>query len=172
MSAPTAGVSLAAMRPGHAGAVLDIYAAGIATGTATFQAEVPTWGEFDAGHLPGHRFVAFDGDDVLGWVAVSPVSGRCVYAGVVEHSVYVAPAARGRGVGRALLARLLDSAHADGIWTVQAGVFPQNVASLALHEATGFRVVGTRERLGRMTHGPLSGQWLDVVLLEKRLSLT
>lgn len=170
MSATTAGVTLVPMRPEHAGAVLDVYAAGIATGTATFQADAPTWDEFDSGHLPDHRFVALGGDDdVLGWVAVSPVSGRCVYAGVVEHSVYVSPAARGRGVGRALLGRLLDSASAGGIWTVQSGVFPQNAASLALHEATGFRVVGTRERLGRMTHGPLAGQWLDVVLLEKRL---
>ncbi|MBU5421991.1 GNAT family N-acetyltransferase [Cellulomonas hominis] len=157
------------MRAAHADAVLDVYAAGIATGTATFQAEPPTWAEFDAGHRPGHRLVALDGDEVLGWVAASPVSGRCVYAGVVEHSLYVRPGARGRGVGRALLDGLLDSASAGGVWTVQAGVFPQNAASLALHAAAGFRVVGTRERLGRMTHGPLAGEWLDVVLLEKRL---
>jgi phosphinothricin acetyltransferase len=157
------------MRAAHADAVLDVYAAGIATGTATFQAEPPTWAEFDAGHLPGHRLVALDGDEVLGWVAASPVSGRCVYAGVVEHSLYVRPGARGRGVGRALLDGLLDSARAGGVWTVQAGVFPQNAVSLALHAAAGFRVVGTRERLGRMTHGPLAGEWLDVVLLEKRL---
>jgi len=157
------------MRTEHAASVLDVYAAGIATGTATFQAEPPTWAEFDAGHLPGHRLVALDGDEVLGWVAASPVSGRCVYAGVVEHSLYVRPGAHGRGVGRALLDGLLDSARAGGVWTVQAGVFPQNAASLALHAAAGFRVVGTRERLGRMTHGPLAGEWLDVVLLEKRL---
>lgn len=169
MSATTTGITLTPMRPEHVGAVLDIYAAGIATGTATFQSEVPTCDEFDSGHLPGHRFVALDSDAVLGWVAASPVSERCVYAGVVEHSVYVAPTARGRGVGRALLEQLLDSARAGGIWTVQSGVFPQNIASLALHEATGFRVVGTRERLGQMTHGPLAGRWLDVVLLEKRL---
>ncbi|MBD3777730.1 GNAT family N-acetyltransferase [Cellulomonas hominis] len=157
------------MHAEHAEAVLGIYASGIATGTATFQSEPPTWDEFDAGHLPEHRFVALDGDTVLGWVAVSPVSGRCVYAGVVEHSVYVAPEARGRGVGRALLDHLLESAGAAGIWTVQSGVFPQNVASLALHEAAGFRVVGTRERLGLMGHGPHADTWLDVVLLEKRL---
>lgn len=169
MSATRPGPALAPMRAAHADAVLDIYAAGIATGTATFQAEPPTWVEFDAGHLPGHRLVALDGDEVLGWVAASPVSGRCVYAGVVEHSLYVRPGARGRGVGRALLDGLLDSARAGGVWTVQAGVFPQNAASLALHAAAGFRVVGTRERLGRMTHGPLAGRWLDVVLLEKRL---
>ncbi|WP_087509123.1 GNAT family N-acetyltransferase [Cellulomonas iranensis] len=157
------------MRDEHAPGVLDAYAAGIATGVATFQAQPPTWQEFDTGHLADHRYVALDGDDVLGWVAVSPVSGRCVYAGVVEHSVYVAPAARGRGVGRLLLGRLLDSARDGGLWTVQAGVFPQNAASLALHAAAGFRVVGTRERLGLMTHGPHAGRWLDVVLLEKRL---
>ncbi|MBO3087869.1 GNAT family N-acetyltransferase [Cellulomonas dongxiuzhuiae] len=157
------------MRPAHAPAVLDVHAAGIATGLATFESQPPAWDEFDAGHLPEHRFVALDGGDVVGWVAVSPVSRRRVYAGVVEHSVYVAPAARGRGVGRVLLERLLASARVGGLWTVQGGVFPQNVASLALHAAAGFRVVGTRERLGLMTHGPLAGTWLDVVLLEKRL---
>jgi len=169
MTNASTGVTGAPMHGGHAAAVLDIYAAGIATGTATFQAQPPTWDDFDAGHLAEHRFVALDGDNVLGWVAVSPVSGRCVYAGVVEHPVYVAPEARGRGVGRDLLGHLLESARAGGIWTVQSGVFPQNLASLALHEAAGFRVVGTRERLGLMEHGPHAGTWLDVVLLEKRL---
>lgn len=169
MTTELAGLAVAPMRPEHADAVLGIYASGIATGTATFQFEPPTWEEFDAGHVCEHRFVALDGDTVLGWVAVSPVSGRCVYAGVVEHSVYVAPEARGRGVGRALLDHLLASAGTGGIWTVQSGVFPQNIASLALHEAAGFRVVGTRERLGLMGHGPHAGTWLDVVLLEKRL---
>ncbi|GIG21610.1 N-acetyltransferase [Cellulomonas chitinilytica] len=146
-----------------------IYAAGIATGHATFADDVPTWESFDAGKLPDHRFVALDeAGAVVGWVAVSPVSDRCVYAGVVEHSVYVDEAARGRGVGRLLLDALLASTDAAGVWTVQSGVFPENTASLALHEAVGFRVVGTRERLGRMTHGPLSGRWRDVVLLERR----
>ncbi|MCC2319643.1 GNAT family N-acetyltransferase [Cellulomonas xiejunii] len=165
----TSTLSVAPMRPAHASAVLDVLAAGIATGLATFEPQPPTWDEFDAGHLPEHRFVALDDGDVVGWVAVSPVSRRRVYAGVVEHSVYVAPAARGRGVGRALLERLLASARDGGIWTVQGGVFPQNAASLALHAAAGFRVVGTRERLGLMAHGPLAGTWLDVLLLEKRL---
>lgn len=163
-------VRLAPMTPAHADAVLRVYGAGAASGLATFQAQPPTWAEFDAGHLPDHRLVALDADDaVLGWVAVSPVSGRCVYAGVVELSVYVDPAARGRGVGRLLVDGLVDSARAGGVWTIQAGVFPQNRASLALHAAAGFRVVGTRERLGLMGHGPLAGSWLDVVLLEKRL---
>ncbi len=169
MTTTATGFTVAPMRGEHADAVLDIYNAGIATGTANFQAQPPSWDEFDDDHLAEHRFVALDGDTVLGWVAASPVSGRCVYAGVVEHSVYVAPEARGRGVGRNLLDRLLESARTGGIWTVQCGVFPQNVASLALHGAAGFRVVGTRERLGRMGHGPHASTWLDVVLLEKRL---
>ncbi|WP_291885710.1 GNAT family N-acetyltransferase [Cellulomonas sp.] len=146
-----------------------IYAAGIATGHATFAEDVPTWEAFDAGKLAEHRFVAVDETGaVVGWVAVSPVSERCVYAGVVEHSVYVDEAVRGRGVGRLLLEALLASTDAGGVWTVQSGVFPENTASLALHAAAGFRVVGTRERLGRMTHGPRSGEWRDVVLLERR----
>ncbi|MBN9376107.1 MAG: N-acetyltransferase [Cellulomonas sp.] len=157
------------MTAAHAGDVLRVYAEGIATGHATFEAEPPTWEAFDAGHLAAHRFVAVDGGTVLGWAAASPVSGRCVYAGVVEDSVYVAQAARGRGVGRALLAALVDSAREAGAWTVQAGIFPENAASVALHRAAGFRVVGTRERLGRMSHGPLAGQWRDVLLLENRL---
>ena len=149
--------------------VARIFAEGIATGHATFEPAAPDWAEWDAGHLPTHRFVA-TGDDgaVLGWVAASPVSGRCVYAGVVEDSVYVGEAARGRGVGRALLAALLDSAQTGGAWTVQAGVFPENAASVRLHTDAGFRVVGTRERIGRMAHGPLAGRWRDVLLLEKR----
>lgn len=168
MTADDPGVTLAPMRAEHADAVLDIYSAGIATGMATFTSQAPPWEVFDANHLPAHRFVALDGEDVLGWTAVSPVSSRCVYAGVVESSVYVAPRARGRGVGRALIRRLCDSTRRDGIWTIQAGVFPQNTASLALHVSAGFRVVGTRERLGLMEHGPYAGSWLDVVLLEKR----
>jgi len=149
--------------------VARIYAAGIATGHATFAPDVPTWESFDTGKLPDHRFVVVDDTGaVLGWVAASPVSDRCVYSGVVEHSVYVDEAARGRGVGRTLMHALLASTDAAGIWTVQSGVFPENTASLALHDAVGFRVVGTRERLGRMTSGPLAGEWRDVVLLERR----
>ena len=146
-----------------------IYAAGIATGHATFADAVPTWESFAASKLVDHRFVAVDRvGTVLGWIAASPVSDRCVYAGVVEHSVYVDPAAQGRGVGRSLIDALLASTEAGGVWTVQSGVFPENVASVALHESTGFRVVGTREKLGRMTYGPMAGRWRDVLLLEKR----
>lgn len=149
----------------HADAVLSIYQAGIDEGDATFETQPPVWEAFDEAKLEQHRFVALDGNDgtVLGWVAVSPVSSRCVYAGVVEHSVYVAPTARGRGVGRALLDALIESTESAGIWTIESGVFPENRASIALHEAAGFRIVGTRERLGR--HGD---RWRDVVFLERR----
>jgi L-amino acid N-acyltransferase YncA len=144
--------------------VARIYAEGIATGDATFETEVPDWATWDAAHLPDHRLVARDGGRVLGWVACSPVSGRCVYAGVVEASVYVAAATTGRGIGRALLRAFLAGTDAAGIWTVEAGIFPENVPSLALHQGAGFRVVGTSERIGRMA----DGRWRDVVRLERR----
>jgi phosphinothricin acetyltransferase len=157
-------ISIRPMGAGDAEAVLAIYRAGLDTGQASFETGVPAWAAFDAARLPAHRFVAEDSDGVvLGWVAVSPVSSRPVYAGVVEHSVYVASDARGRGVGRALLDALIASTEAAGIWTIQSGVFPENTASLALHERAGFRVVGTRERVGRH-----HGQWRDVVLIERR----
>lgn len=156
------------MTVAHWSGVREVYAAGIATGHATFEVEPPSWSDFDATRLPDHRWVVVEDGAVLGWAAVSPVSGRAVYAGVVEHSVYVHEGARGRGVGRALLTTLLDSTRAAGIWTVQSGVFPENTASLRLHAATGFRVVGTRERVGLMTYGPMAGRWRDVVLVEHR----
>ncbi|KTR17103.1 GNAT family N-acetyltransferase [Curtobacterium citreum] len=145
-----------------------IYREGIATGNATFEAEPPTWEAFDDGKQPEHRFVAVDGDEVLGWVAVSPTSTRPVYRGVVEHSVYVAAAARGRGVGHLLLDALITSTEAAGIWTIQSGIFPENTASRALHARHGFRELGTRERIGLMTFGPSTGQWRDNVLVERR----
>ncbi|MEV7087084.1 N-acetyltransferase family protein [Streptomyces sp. NPDC093085] len=152
------------MRPDHADEVLGIYRSGIEEGNATFETAAPTWERFDAGKLPAHRFVALDGADrVLGWAAVAAVSARGAYAGVVEHSLYVHPEARGRGVGRALLDALVASADAAGIWTVQSGIFPENTASLALHRKAGFRVIGTRERIG--CH---HGRWRDVVLIERR----
>ncbi|QCB95465.1 N-acetyltransferase family protein [Cellulomonas shaoxiangyii] len=151
--------------------VRDVYARGIATGESTLESEPPDWDRFDAGKLPDHRFVAVDEDGtVLGWVAASPTSERAVYAGVVEVSVYVHPDAHGRGVGRALLTALLASTDRGGIWTVQAVVFPENRASVALHTSLGFRVVGRRERLGRAAHGPRAGTWRDVLLLERRRS--
>jgi L-amino acid N-acyltransferase YncA len=152
------------MVPADAPAVLAIYQAGLDGGDASFETAAPTWAAFDADRLAGHRHVALDGaGTVLGWVAVSPVSARTVYAGVVEHSVYVHPAAQGRGVARALLDELIASTEAAGIWTIQSGVFPENTASLTLHERVGFRVVGVRERFGRHR-----GTWRDVVLLERR----
>jgi L-amino acid N-acyltransferase YncA len=145
-------------------AVAEIYREGIATRQATFETEVPEWNAWDEAHLPEHRLVARLGQEVVGWAALMPVSRRAVYAGVADLSVYVAAAARGRGVGRALLEALVDSARAGGLWTLQAGVFPENGASLALHRSLGFRQVGVRERIGR-----LDGEWRDVVLLELRL---
>ena len=152
------------MTAADAGAVLTIYQVGLDSGNASFETTAPDWNTFDAQKLPGHRHVAADDDGaVLGWVAISAVSARPVYAGVVEHSVYVDPAARGRGVGRALLDALIASTEAAGIWTVQSGVFPENTASLAVHHACGFRTIGVRERVGR--HGD---RWRDVILLERR----
>ncbi len=144
-------------------AVRAVYEEGIATGNATFEAAAPSWDEWDASHLGEHRFAARLDGDVVGWVALAPVSSRCVYAGVAESSVYVGAGARGRGVGRALLNAVIASSEAAGIWTLEAGIFPENRASLALHARCGFRVVGVRERLGRM-----NGIWRDVVLLERR----
>jgi L-amino acid N-acyltransferase YncA len=123
----------------------------------------PGWPAFTAARLPGHRFVATTAAQIAGWVAASAVSGRCVYAGVVEHSVYVRPGARGQGTGRRLLDALIASTEAAGIWTIQSGIFPENTASLALHRAAGFRVVGIRERIGQH-----HGRWHDVVLIERR----
>lgn len=149
--------------------VAAIYAAGIAAGSATFETEPPTWTEFDESRLLDHRHVAIDlAGQILGWTAASQVSRRAVYSGVVEHGVYVHPDARGRGIGRALLEALIEFTEAAGIWTIQSGIFPENRASLALHHSAGFRIVGVRERIGRMSAGPLKGQWRDVVLVERR----
>jgi L-amino acid N-acyltransferase YncA len=144
-------------------AVAAIWAEGIATGSATFETEVPSWEEFDRTHLPGQRLVAVDGGEVTGWAALSPTSSRECYAGVAENSVYVTAAARGRGIGRALLDALLARADAAGIWTIQTSVFPENEASVALHDRVGFRIVGRRERIAK-----LDGVWRDTLFLEGR----
>lgn len=161
----TAGVwTVDDLLPGDWEAAAAIYRQGIATGNATFEQEAPAWAAWDRGHLPAPRLAARGASGaLLGWAALSPVSGRCVYAGVAEVSVYVAEAARGQGVGRALLAALVAASEAAGIWTLQAGIFPENAASVALHHRCGFRTVGRRERLGRM-----GGVWRDVLLLERR----
>jgi L-amino acid N-acyltransferase YncA len=145
-------------------AVADIYWDGMRTGLATFETEVPSWDEWDAAHLPQHRLVAELDGEVIAWAALSPASTRRCYGGVVENSVYVAEAARGRGVGRMLLEHLIKQARLAGIWTIQCAIFPENRTSLALHERCGFRIVGTRERIAKR-----DGIWRDTVLLEVRL---
>jgi L-amino acid N-acyltransferase YncA len=159
-------------------AVREIYREGIATGSATFETEVPDWEKWDASHRKDCRLVALEPFEknselvipvekltVAGWAALSPVSSRHVYAGVAEVSVYVATSARGRGVGRALLQALVHESERSGIWTLQAGIFPENIASIALHKSCGFREVGVRRRIGE-----LGGNWRDVLLLERRSS--
>ncbi|HEX9035301.1 MAG TPA: GNAT family N-acetyltransferase, partial [Streptosporangiaceae bacterium] len=188
-------VRIEPMTAEHASQILAIYQTGIDEGNATFETQAPDWAEFSLARLPDHRFVAIGrsavigrsaligrstvfgrsavggdagegGDVVLGWVAISATSSRAVYAGVVEHSVYVHSDARGRGVGRLLLAALIDSTEAAGIWTIQSGIFPENTASIALHSAAGFRIVGRRERIGRH-----HGRWRDILLMERRSPL-
>ena len=152
------------MTAAHWLAVKAIYAEGIATGHATFTTDIPTWEAWDASHLSTGRLVAEDATGTpLGWAALSPVSSRCVYGGVAEVSVYVAAAARGQGVGRALLAAVVAASEQGGLWTLQAGIFPENEASVRLHTAAGFRQVGRRERIGQ-----LRGHWRDTLLLERR----
>ncbi|MFF6885471.1 GNAT family N-acetyltransferase [Streptomyces sp. NPDC012421] len=159
-------ITVVPLTAAHADQVVAIYQAGVDEGNATFETAAPTWEQFDAAKLHEHRFAAVDdGNDgrVLGWVAASRVSDRLAYAGVVEHSVYVHPGARGRGVATVLLKTLIDSTEAAGIWTIQSGIFPENAASLAVHRRAGFRVIGTRERIGRHY-----GVWRDTVLVERR----
>jgi L-amino acid N-acyltransferase YncA len=144
-------------------AVKAIYEQGIAGGQATFETEAPSWEDWDRSHLEGHRLVALQDGEVIGWAALSPVSERCVYAGVAEDSVYVDASVQGRGVGRALLEELIARSERDGIWTIQTGIFPENEASLELHRRCGFRTVGIRERIGKH-----HGVWRDVVFMERR----
>jgi len=151
------------MQPHDWDSVRAIYLEGIATGNSTFEQTAPDWQTWDQGHLPSCRLVARGGGEILGWTALSPVSRREVYAGVAEFSIYVAERARGRGIGAALLHALIEVSEREGIWTLQSGIFPENTASLELCRRFGFRVVGTRERVGRM-----AGRWRDVVLLERR----
>jgi phosphinothricin acetyltransferase len=147
-------------------AVREIYRSGMRAGLATFEVEAPTWEAWDAAHLAEHRLVAEIGDRVVGWAALAAVSSRRVYRGVAEDSVYVADEAQGQGVGGALLSALVAGAEAAGIWTIEAGIFPENGASIAVHQRCGFRIVGVREKLGRR-----DGLWRDVLLLERRSAL-
>jgi L-amino acid N-acyltransferase YncA len=162
-------VGIHPMQAQHWPAVRAIYQAGIDTGHATFESRAPqafeTWLQ---SHVAGLCLVAGDGGAPLGWAALGPVSSRCVYAGVGEVSVYVDPSQQRRGIGRALLAALIAQSEQRGYWTLQAGIFPENAGSVALHQALGFQVLGLRRRLGRMSFGPLAGRWRDVLYLERR----
>jgi phosphinothricin acetyltransferase len=164
----TLSVVVEPMEPADWPAVRAIFQAGIETGDATLEAEAPEWQTWDAAHRSEGRLIALDAvgreRTVLGWAALTPVSGRCVYEGVAEVSVYVAPEARGRGVGTALLEALATASEEAGIWTLQAHILRENAASVALHERVGFRVVGVRERLGRDP----GGRWRDILLMERR----
>lgn len=152
-----------AMKPEDWPMARAIYLEGIATGNATFETDAPEWEAWNEKHRPDCRLVARKDDRVIGWVALSPVSSRQVYAGVAEHSIYVAQAARGQGVGKALLQALIEESERAGIWTLQTAIFPENTASIALHKACGFREVGYRERIGQM-----NGVWRSTVMLERR----
>lgn len=151
--------------------VVEIYGLAIKSGHATFQNDPGTWESWDQGHLTECRLVACDDDMVIGWAGLSGVSNRCVYRGVAEISVYVDPNYQGQGVGRSLLAALISSSEEQGIWSLEAGIFPENKASLALHHALGFETVGLKKRIGRMAYGPMAGQWRDVMLLQRRSSM-
>ena|ERR1700674_5825664 len=163
---PTAGqqpISIEPMAAADWDAVRAIYLEGIGTGNATFETSAPAWEAWDAGHLRVCRLVSRSEADVVGWAALSPVSGRCVYAGVAEASIYIAQRARGRGIGSKLLAALVEASEREGIWTLQAGILPENLPSVEIFRNCGFRVVGTREKIGC-----LDGRWRDVLLLERR----
>ncbi|MFL6255278.1 MAG: GNAT family N-acetyltransferase [Pyrinomonadaceae bacterium] len=159
-------LSVEKLLPAHWPEVRAVYVQGLATGDATFETGVPAWERWDTTHLRVCRLVALAGGRVAGWAALSPVSAREVYAGVAEVSVYAGEGFRGEGVGRALLEALVRESESEGIWTLQASIFPENVASIALHKARGFREVGRRERVGR-----LRGRWRDTILLERRSQL-
>lgn len=156
-------IRILAMLPTHWPAVERIYLQGVTSGNATFETESPGWEGWDAKHHRHSRLIALQGEEVLGWAALSPVSARRVYAGVAEVSIYVASSAQGKGIGRELLRALIEESEKNGIWTLQAGIFPENRASIGLHQAHGFREVGRRERIGQ-----LKGTWRDVILLERR----
>ena len=159
-------IRIGTLEPKHWPQVKSIYEEGIQTGNATFQQQAPEWENWNEDHLQHSRIVALDNDEVGGWAALSPVSERCVYAGVAEVSVYVAEKFRGKKIGTLLLKQLIAQSEINGIWTLQSGIFPENVASIKLHEANGFRIVGYREKVGQM-----NGVWRDTTLLERRSKL-
>jgi L-amino acid N-acyltransferase YncA len=156
-------ILISAMRPDDWPTVEKIYCEGIASGNATFEVRSPGWEKWSAAHHSHSRLAAKDGEKILGWAALRPVSARQVYAGVAEVSIYVAPSAQGQGLGKLLLRTLIEESERNQIWTLQAGIFPENEASIALHKSLGFREVGRREKIGQ-----LNGRWRDVILLERR----
>ena len=162
----TSELTIAPLRPGDWEEVKAIYLEGIATGNATFETAAPSWEQWDAGHLRFARLVARLERNLIAWAALSPVSQRCVYSGVAEVSVYVSASSRRSGIGRKLLQSLIDESEQNGIWTLQAGMFPENTGSLALHQSCGFREVGRRRRIGKM-----NGIWRDTILLERRSTI-
>ncbi len=151
------------MVPGDWPAVKKIYEEGITTGQATFEKEAPDWSAWDQGHLPEGRLVLAEEEEILGWAALSPVSSRCIYAGVAEVSIYMTGASRGKGLGYTLLQKLVEISEQQQLWTLQAGIFPENTASVKIHDRAGFRMVGKRDRIGR-----LNGFWRDNLLMERR----
>lgn len=159
---------IAFMSPDDWEQVRSIYQEGIETGNATFESRTPDWDAWDTGHLPDCRLSAKFGDEVLGWAALSPVSTRRVFSGVAEVSIYLREKHRGQGIGGALLSALVRSTEEHGLWTLQAKIFPENKASIKLHRQFGFREVGRRERMAKMSNGPFAGKWRDVVLMERR----
>ena len=156
-------IEIKPLEPLHWNEVRRIYEEGLHTDNATFQTSAPEWDEWDKTHLQTGRLIAIENEKIIGWAALTPVSGRCVYGGVAEISVYVSENARGKGVGKELLKSLIENSEANGFWTLQAGIFPENVASIKIHEATGFRIIGRREKIGQM-----NGHWRDTILLERR----
>lgn len=160
-------MTLLPMTADHAASILAIYQEGISTGNATFQTAAPEWQEWDQSHIKSCRLVAIKDDKVVGWAALTPVSGRSVYAGVAEVSVYVTGSAHGQGIGKALLQELIEQSEQNNFWTLQAGIFPENTPSIKIHESCGFRIVGRRERIGKM-----GNTWRDTLLLEKRSTKT
>ncbi len=171
-ASPSTNLTFRPIHPEDADAILRIYQEGIDTGNATFTAKAPDWSGWDSGHLQSCRIAALLSGQIVGWAALSAYSSRDVYRGVAELSIYISPMAKGQKVGSRLLGKLIDASEQEGFWTLQAGIFADNAASIHLHEKFGFRRVGIRERIARSSNGPQKGCWRDVALYERRSSIT